>query len=233
MVRTAEIQAIVFDFDGLVLDTETCVFESWREAYERHGVSLSLDDWCAAIGTDSSAYDPLENLKSQVGPGFDAEAMQRRRRATRDDMLMRMDPMPGISACLRAARQRRLGVAVASSSPRAWVSGHLDRIGLRSLFDAISAEEDVHSVKPAPDVYLHAIATLGVEPSAAIAIEDSPNGVAAAKAAGLRCIAVPGPMTRHLLFDQADAVLDTLAGRPLDDVIEFAFSPDSGGRERS
>ncbi|MFQ5415617.1 MAG: HAD-IA family hydrolase [Myxococcota bacterium] len=141
----------------------------------------------------------------------------------------RMDPMPGIPACLRAARRHRLGVAVASSSPRSWVAGHLERIDLRSFFDAISAEEDVRRVKPAPDLYLHATAALGVLPGAAVAIEDSPNGVEAAKAAGLVCTAVPGPMTRHLRFDAADVVLDTLEGRPLQDVIRSAVSPTARG----
>ena len=110
-------------------------------------------------------------------------------------------------------------MGMASSSPRAWVEEHLERLELRQYFEQLTTEEDVDRVKPSPDLYIHATEALGIERVEAIAIEDSPNGVAAAKAAGLWCIAVPGPMTRHLSFEAADCVLRSLAERTLSEVI--------------
>jgi HAD superfamily hydrolase (TIGR01509 family) len=219
METRSRFRALVFDFDGLVLDTETCVYESWRAVYAEHGCELPLDRWCEAIGSTVDLFDPFEDLRARVGARLDAEQMQERRRRHRDALLAELEPMPGVGAWLRDARARGLGLGLASSSDRLWVESHLKRLELRHFFDAVATEDDVAAVKPAPDLYLHATAALQVEPGEAVAIEDSPNGVAAAVAAGLRCIAVPGPMTRHLDFGGADLVVDSLADRPLVDLI--------------
>jgi beta-phosphoglucomutase-like phosphatase (HAD superfamily) len=105
-------------------------------------------------------------------------------------------------------------LAIASSSPMEWVDPHVERLGLRHFFEQIVTADRVDAAKPAPDLYLRAVELLGVDPREVIALEDSPNGVAAAKAAGLYCIAVPGPMTRTLSFEAADAVLPSLESRP-------------------
>jgi HAD superfamily hydrolase (TIGR01509 family) len=214
------IRALVLDFDGLVLDTESCVYESWRKTYEGFGYELPLDRWCGAIGSDVRSFDPLEELRTLAGEHLDVEEMQQHRRAYRDLLLEQLEPMPGVTSYLREARERGLNVGVASSSPRRWVESHLERLGLRQYFDALTTEEDVAAVKPAPDLYVRATSVLGIERSEAIAIEDSPNGVTAAKAAGVWCIAVPGPMTRHLSFEKADHVLNSLAERTLSEVIQ-------------
>jgi HAD superfamily hydrolase (TIGR01509 family) len=220
--RSCGIRALVFDFDGLVLDTESCVYESWRSVYAEHGCELPLDRWCSAIGADVSTFDPLADLRARVGERLDVGDLQRRRRQHRDALLAALEPMPGVISRLREARAHGLGTGLASSSQRPWVEDHLTRLGLRHYFDTLATEEDVAAVKPAPDLYLRALGFLGVGAGEALAIEDSPNGVAAAKAAGLRCIAVPGPMTRHLSFAEADVVLDSLAERTLPALIEDA-----------
>jgi len=220
MLAPAVFRALVFDFDGLVLDTETCVYEAWRCIYAEHGLRLPLDRWCEAIGSDHSGFDPFEELRARVGPSLDVAEMQRRRREHRDALLSRMSPMPGVGPRLSEARARGLGVAIASSSPRAWVAGHLARLALAHHFEVLATADEVARVKPAPDLFQCAVSALQVRPAEAIALEDSPNGVAAAKAAGLRCVAVPGPMTRHLAFEQADLVIDSLAEVSLSELFE-------------
>jgi len=133
-----------------------------------------------------------------------------------------LDQMPGVRACLAHARAESIGTAIASSSSADWVNGHLERLGLAHFFDQVVTIEHVDAAKPAPDLYLHATELLGVDPGDAIALEDSPNGVQSAKAAGLYCVAVPGPMTRTLSFEAADAVLTSLDARPASEWIAQA-----------
>jgi HAD superfamily hydrolase (TIGR01509 family) len=208
------IRALVFDFDGLILDTETLVFEAWRREYAHHGETLEIGLWREHIGTDGSAFDPLAQLRARVGV-FDEAALHARRRSYREARLRELRPLPGVESALDDARAAGIPVALASSSPADWVLGNLERVGLLDAFDGIATGDEVQAAKPAPDVYLLATARLGVRPEESLALEDSPNGVRAAKAAGLRCLAVPGPMTRTLAFHEADAVADSLAERPL------------------
>jgi len=210
------IRALVFDFDGLILDTETSVFEGWRVIYDEAGHELSLHWWQQAIGTDGADFDPLAELQRRVGEPLDLEALVLRRRSIRDADLARRTVLPGIEATLERARALGLKLAVASSSPLDWVGPHVERLGLMPFFHALATREDVTHAKPAPDLYLLAAERLGVAPERAIAFEDSPPGVHAAKAAGMYCVAVPGPMTRSLSFEHADATVTSLAEGSLD-----------------
>jgi putative hydrolase of the HAD superfamily len=119
------------------------------------------------------------------------------------------------------ADARRLGLrlAVASSSSRAWVLGHLQRLGIEAHWDVVRCREDVARTKPAPDLYLAVIAALGMAPQEALALEDSANGIAAAKDAGLRCVAVPNALTAGMDLGRADARLVSLAETPLESLL--------------
>jgi HAD superfamily hydrolase (TIGR01509 family) len=119
--------------------------------------------------------------------------------------------LPGVVEHLDAARAAGLKVGVASSSSRDWVMGHLVRLGILDRFDCLRCRDDVANVKPEPDLYVAVLECLGVAASEAIAIEDSPNGVLAAKRAGLRCVAIPNSITARLDLGQADVVLGSLA----------------------
>jgi HAD superfamily hydrolase (TIGR01509 family) len=204
-------RAIVFDLDGVVLDTESTDFAAWKRAYREHGHTLPADRWIEAIGSDGSRFDPLAELRRRVGAGFDEEAMQRARRAHRDSLVAKLRPLPGVVELLDQAEHAGVATAVASSSEREWVEGHLEVLGIRERFHVLRCKEDVARVKPDPALYREAVEALGVAPSQAIAIEDSPNGLAAALAAGLFTVAVPGPMTRGLDFSAADLMLASLA----------------------
>lgn len=218
------IQAVVLDFDGLILDTETAVFESWRRTWEQCGETLPLDRWHANLGTDGAGFDPHRELEERTGRRFDPEALQLGRRAIRDEILGGAGPMPGIVELLDAAAERGFGRAVASSSPRSWVEPHLERLGLRPHFDTVVTRDDVSHAKPRPDLYLEAVVRLSVRPETAVAFEDSPNGVSAAKAAGLACVAVPCDLTRSLCFEQADLQVHSLGEHSLETLLSQLVS---------
>jgi len=212
------IRALVFDLDGLILDTESVVYASWQSAYRAHGVPLPLDLWQRAIGSDETHFEPLSYLLEHR-PGLDVEALQVQRRAVRDRLLAELGPCAGVPERIAEARARGLRLAVASSSERAWVEHHLGRFGLREHFSALRCRDDVARVKPDPTLYRSALEAIGVAPEHAVAFEDSPNGVAAAVAAGLRVVAIPGPMTRGLRFGAAHLELASLAELTLDEIL--------------
>jgi HAD superfamily hydrolase (TIGR01509 family) len=195
------LQALIFDFDGLILDTETPEYEAWRNFYQQNGQDLPLAMWGQIVGgRAASDFDPLTHLEHLTGKRYDSEAVHAQIAAEARRQVEGQAPRPGTVALLRAARAAGLRLAVASSSSHAWVDGHLQRLGLAGFFDAVRCRDDVPRTKPFPDLYQAALAALGVEPAAAVALEDSPNGVAAARAAGLRVIAVPNPVTNALQF---------------------------------
>ncbi|MBL8673296.1 MAG: HAD family hydrolase [Rhodospirillales bacterium] len=217
------VRALIFDFDGTILDTETPEFESWRLEYALFGVELPRALWAAMIGThDTSAFEPYGYLEATIGAPLDRERLRARRRAAMGDLIAAERPRPGIEDWIAAARGRGMGLAVASTSRRDWVERHLGGAGLGDAFDHLACGDEVERVKPAPDLYHLALDRLGVDPRAAIAIEDSPNGVAAAKAAGLFCIAVPNPMTADLDLSAADIRVDSLAGLDLAEALRAA-----------
>jgi HAD superfamily hydrolase (TIGR01509 family) len=219
--------AILLDFDGLILDTETPLLEEWRVVYARWGHSLSLDVWQHSIGT-KDGFDPCAHLAALIGNAFDPEALRsevrERYRRRCDAQLLRA----GVEAVLREARVLGLGTAVASSAPRAWVEGWLERHDIRPLFDCVCAREHVERVKPAPDLFLLAASSLGVAPASCVVFEDSPNGVKAAHAAGMRCVVVPNDVTRPLPLPDPDLVVDSLAGQTLAALLERLEAAGSG-----
>ena len=214
------IDAVVFDFDGLVLDTETPTLLSWQEVYREHGCELTLDDWSVCLGAGRRVFDPYRHLESLLGRSLDHDAI-RARRKPRFRELLDAEPMrPGVRELLDDADRLGLKIGMASSSDRAWVTGHLERLGLIDRFECIVCEEDVSNLKPDPELFATAVGRLGVAAERAVALEDSPNGVLAAKRAGLHVVAVPNPTTRTLEFPDADLTLGSLAEIPLGTLIE-------------
>jgi len=204
------IRALVFDFDGLMVDTEATSLQSWQELYAGHGHELPLDLWVTLIGTWDAAFNPSVYLEGLVGRPMTAE--EHAHRYTRELELSRQLPlMPGVIAHIEAAEERGLALAVASSSSRVWVEGHLANHGLRERFACVITRDDVVRTKPNPEVYLAAAACLRTAPREVLAYEDSAHGVTAAKDAGMACVAVPGPLTVECDFSRADRVLASLA----------------------
>jgi len=205
---------IVFDFDGLILDTEVPVYDAWQELYGEHGHELPFEKWAQCIGT-ADTFDPCVDLAERVGRALDAESLRQRHRLRANALIADQPVLPGVVDRLDEARGLGLRLAVASSSSRGWVEGHLDRLGLRDRFHAIRCAGDVPRVKPDPGLYRAVLEATGVRASDAVALEDSPNGVLAAKRAGLTCVAVPNALTARLDLGAADLRLPSLADVPL------------------
>ena len=210
--------AIILDFDGTLLDTETPIFETWRDLYERHGQTLEAELWATTLGTHGT-FDPIAELAERTARPLDRDEIRRRvsRRIRRRCAAAPL--LPGVEAVLAEARRLGLKIAVASSSSRAWVGRWLDHHRLRGAIDFLCNRDDVERVKPAPDLFLLAAAELGVEPAACVVFEDSPNGILAARCAGMRCVAVPNALTRLLEPPAADLVLGSLDEMSLAEVL--------------
>ncbi len=216
------IEAAILDFDGLILDTETPFHRSWEEIYREHGLSVSPAAWAGLLGSSADPAEAYELLERHLGRAIDRAAIRDRRTAREFELLKRASALPGVCELIEDAVTRGVRLAIASSSEREWVVGHLAAIGLLEPFEVIACAEDVAATKPAPDLYETALRSLGIPPERAIVFEDSVHGVAAAKAAGLFCVAVPNQVTRHLAFPAADLIVETLAGHSLSEFIEAA-----------
>lgn len=207
------LDAVVFDFDGLILDTEWAIFESAVAAFSAHGHTLTIEAWSTIIGTntdDDDAWWPALCATAGVRD-FDlalfVEAYEQQDRSIRD----RLPANPGVTELLTALTDAGVPVGIASSSSRGWLDRHIGRLGLTHHFGTLVGADLVGGVgKPAPDVYLKACADLGADPVRSVALEDSAHGATAAKAAGMTVVAVPSRITIHNDFAHADLVVDSL-----------------------
>jgi HAD superfamily hydrolase (TIGR01509 family) len=209
---------LIFDFDGLLMDTESTMLASWQYEWRQHQLELAAEGFFVEHGGDVSEQR-YARLASAVGPGYDRAASHARRVAHRDELNAALDLAPGIRAWLDQAGELGLRLAVASSSPRAWVARLLEQVGQLNRFERVVCGDEVERVKPDPGVYLLALAQLGVPPEQAVAFEDSPHGVAAAKAAGLRCVAVPNRHTDPATFGAADLLLSSAEDLPIEGIL--------------
>jgi len=213
------IRALIFDFDGLILETEGPSYKSWEEVYQSFGFALPFSTWSTIIGTTQGEFDPCLELKKKVKGRVDWEGIESRRRASENALIEAQSVLPGVEQYLKNARRLGLKTGLASSSSCKWVIGHLTRLGLADYFDCICASDDVEHTKPDPELYLSVLRELDVSAEEAIALEDSPIGIQAAKQAGLFCVAVPNPLTRQLSLSQADFQLGSLAEMLLEQLL--------------
>ena len=214
-----DIDALIFDFDGLLIDSESPLFEIWQDIYREHGCELHLDDWQHALGT-FGGFDPYADIATRTGrPGPERATMQPIIRARHIEACTKLPLLPGVAELLDDAHAAGLKTAVASSSAIDWVGPFLDQHGLASRLDAICTRDDVTRVKPAPDLFLLAAERMRVTPAHCVVFEDSPNGLRAARAAGMWAVAVPNPLTRTLPLPDPHLVLDSLARMRLDAIV--------------
>lgn len=215
-----EIHAIIFDFDGTILETEVPDYRSWQEVYTEYGGTLPLETWLECVGGGVGLFDPYAYLEEQIGVSVDRQAI-RERRVLRYHELVAEEPIrPGVLQLLAESQAAGLRLGIASSSNRTWVEGYLVERDLMHHFDVIRTSDDVDEVKPDPALYGSAADMLGVLPPQAVAIEDSHNGMLGAKRAGLKCVVVPNPVTASQDFSLADLRLETLEGVTLPSLLE-------------
>jgi HAD superfamily hydrolase (TIGR01509 family) len=213
------IDAVVFDFDGLILDTESVEFRASAEVFERYGCELTEDEFSVVTGSNWDGFEEL--VQRATVPLPPREELKIAYEARTRELHTELEVLPGVADWIKEAQASGLRLGIASTSSDAWVTGHLDRLGLRDAFETFSCcgLGEVMPAKPAPDCYQNACKQLAVAPERALAVEDSVNGLIAAKTAGLWCVAVPNPLTRRLDFSAADVQLGSLADATLDDVI--------------
>jgi beta-phosphoglucomutase-like phosphatase (HAD superfamily) len=215
-------EAVIFDFDGLLMDTESTGLASWQWEWRQHGLELDKSDFFADHGGDVTEQR-YARLADAVGAGFSRSASQARRTAYREQLHLGLGLSAGIGDWLDEAGRLGLRLAVASSSPGEWVRGHLDRVAALPRFEAVAGGDEVERPKPDPGVYLLALRKLGLPAAAAVAVEDTPHGVAAAHAAGLRCIAIPNPHADPARFGAADLMLASAAEASLSEALRGCF----------
>jgi HAD superfamily hydrolase (TIGR01509 family) len=216
------IRAFLFDFDGLILDTETASRAGWRWLYEQHGHELPDDLWITVVGTHSS-WDVMGHLEELVGNPIDRDSWNERRYQHELSLLEAEQLRPGILDYFEYAHAQGLKRAIVSSASRRWIDMHLERFEQSVGWDAIlTADRDASRAKPNPTMYLEALELLDVRAEEAIVFEDSPNGVRAGKAAGIFVVGVPNQVTRAVGLDDADLVVDSLAELPPAELVQRA-----------
>jgi HAD superfamily hydrolase (TIGR01509 family) len=213
------IKALVFDFDGLILETEGPVYQTWSDLYASFGFQLSLSDWLTTIGTQEADFDPRRELERLVGKQLDWEAIEPPRKARELAIIHAQPALPGVQDYLADAQRLGMRIGLASSSSNRWVTSHLDRLGLLHYFEVLRTCEHVELTKPEPALYLAVLEELGIPATQALALEDSPNGIRAAKRAGMACVAVPNALTCELDLSEADLCLTSLAEISLEQLL--------------
>jgi HAD superfamily hydrolase (TIGR01509 family) len=201
------LRAFIFDFDGLILDTETPLIDAYAEVHTAHGVPFDRAAFLHSVGHADFTFDPWHGFS----PHADRAALELERRTRKEKLMLRLQVLPGVVALLDAARAHRLRVGCASNSPHSWVDDHLARLGLLEYFEFIACRGDAPSPKPEPDLYNLVLNRFGLRGHQAVAFEDSHSGTVAAKRAHLWCVAAPNESTAHHDFSRADWLVPSLA----------------------
>jgi HAD superfamily hydrolase (TIGR01509 family) len=212
------LKALIFDFDGLILDTETPEYLTWQNIYAEHGFELPHDEWGRIIGGYGlSDFDAADHLSRLTQGQLDSSALRTRHSAESLARIHTQSVLPGVLELIHDAKKHDLKLAIASSSHHAWVDGHAQRLGIFHYFDKVICADDVGfgRTKPNPDLFLSALNQLQVQKNEAVVFEDSPNGVLAANRAGIFVVAIPNPVTASLAIEGANLILSSLSEIPL------------------
>jgi len=202
------LKALVFDFDGMVVDTETPLIDAYGDVYALHGKLFERTEFLHSVGHADYSFDPWRAF----GPGADLEALETVRRKFKMERTLAQPILPGVKALVEEAAAAGIKLAMASNSSHEWVEGHMRRLDLHRHFQFFACRGDTPAPKPEPDIYRHAVNQLGVRACEAVAFEDSSIGATAARRAGLWVVAVPNPSTEAHGHEDAHWVLESLAG---------------------
>ena len=213
---------IIFDFDGVIVETEDCFLEAWRRVYDHYEARFPEERYLDAIGLSEMPFNPYEEVKSQSPKNTDSIAAIKELHESHYFALADQKPlMPGVLDLINSAARLDILIGIASSALMHWISRHLERLGLMDAFHQIKCFDDISHGKPDPEVYRSLLASTNVGENEAVAIEDSENGLAAAKNAGIPCIVVPSETTSKMEFSKADRVVSSLCEVTLEYLIGF------------
>ena len=213
------LRAIIFDFDGLIVDTETVIYESWNEVYCANGESLELETYKQCVGSDFGQFNPETELEFRTRKTFDWSTINYEREKLIQQRLEAQDARPGVRKFIENARAKGLELAVASSAPGSWVAGWLIKLDLLKHFSVLRCGDDVEQIKPYPDLFLAAASALKIPPGDSLVMEDSENGLRAAKAAGMPCVIVTNPVTAGGQFNGALLVVECFTEDSINNLI--------------
>ncbi|MES2921147.1 MAG: HAD family phosphatase [Verrucomicrobiota bacterium] len=202
--------AVLFDFDGVLVDTEGAIYQAWLRNFQIHGHDLPLDVYTRCIGSDFATWSPKTHLEELSGLSFDWHDLDARRQEEILRDLTDEGTMPGVIPLLEQLTRAETRRAVVSSSSHHWVDGWLEKLEFAHHFETVVCRGDAPQIKPAPDLYLEAAKRLGLQPAECLVIEDSLNGMIAAKAAGMTVWIVPNRVTAGLDFSEADRIFPSL-----------------------
>ena len=217
------LKALIFDFDGLVLDTESPEADVWTQIYNEHGFDFPFDDWVQTVGGYGiSNFDPADHLSLLSHGRVDSASMRSRHRLECDAVIARSSILPGVVEIIHEAISHGLKLAIASSSSHAWVDTHAKRLGIFDHFDKVICSDDVGvgRTKPNPDLYLLALNQLQVQKKEAVVFEDSPNGIKAANQAGIFVVAVPNSITSQLNIKSANLIVRSMSELSLSELLD-------------
>lgn len=222
---TAPLDAVFFDFDGTLVDTEGADYTAWQQVFSSHGAELSTELFATGIG-HLDAIDPADILERMIGRPLDRAAVRRRHAELHVETLSGVSLREGMEEFIEDVRSRGIPTAIVSSSESRWVRHHLESLGIDADWPVVvAADGDVARSKPNPVLYLEALSLLRGRPERCLAIEDSPPGIAAATAAGIKCVAFPHALTCELDLSAADHVVGDLADFTLNALVQAAWSP--------
>ncbi len=202
--------AIIFDFDGTIMDSESVAYKVWSEIFAEHGATLSLETWVQCVGKPMGTFNPCEEIEKQTGKKVDHKALTAKKQDQKSIECDHLQTMEGVKEVIAFAKSKDLKLAVGSSSNSKWVEHHLSRMNLRSDFESVVCVNHVAKGKPDPDIFLQSAKNLGVKPEECIVLEDSVAGIEAANRAGMKSIAIPNPITKGSDFSHANIVLGSL-----------------------
>ncbi|QPC45919.1 HAD family hydrolase [Mangrovibacillus cuniculi] len=203
------IKAIIFDFDGLIIDTETIWYEAFKQVVEqKHKKELTIERFSTCIGTGNNVLEAA--IRELVGESLEFDKMEEASFALYKELLLHPVLRDGVLDYLQEAKANGIRIALASSSSRSWIEGYLQQLGILEYFEVINTKNDVKNVKPDPELYLKTLKDCNLSAKEAVVFEDSLNGLRAAKAAGITCVVVPNPVTVHMPFEQHDFKLNSM-----------------------
>lgn len=196
-------KGIIFDFDGVLVDTEWAIYQSWVHLYAREGQEISIETYSPCLGAGYSHWDPAAHLEKLTGRQYDWERETPARQTMLEADLERMGLMEGALELLDWCAEQGIAVCVASSSSRRWVQGWLEKLGIYERFAGVFTRTDGYPVKPHPALFEAAQQCMNLEKEDCLIIEDSENGTIAAANAAIPCVAIPNRMTEGCNFDRA------------------------------
>jgi len=219
MILQIPLEGILFDFDGLILDTETTIFQAWKEKFNEHGKELILKEWAEILGKSADHMGPVDGFLTMFAEEKQREEIRREVKQRELELILQKKPLPGAEELIFKANDHGLQLGIVSSSDQDWVHAHLKRLELMKYFDHTSCADEVKIAKPDPELYNLGLKKAGLPRERVLVLEDSPNGVLAAKRAGLFCIAVPNQLTGQLPFYNNGGTPDLI----LDSLLEFPW----------